>query len=389
MEDREYKEFIQTTYERFKNKLNQKKLRGVNDYNLLTTVLKEHDEVRLHSRMIGSLLNPEGLHYQNTLFLDKFLNLIDLPDFFDDTQKVTLCRECENIDLYLTDGKKHIIIENKVYTGDQPAQIKRYIEKIVKKNPKMGKKDLVVIYLSIDRDKPTELSLGKEKKNQTSGYFEINTEKQLQYIGSENNLKDRKFNYKSIHYGAEILNWLKVCKEEIENITNLNLAIQQYIDVIKMLTNTYTGGIKMEKIKFAKEHYETLVEFDKMMKEYIDSVKEKAVYALGENDFNAYKIEEWENNDKAIRIKNNKNEWGPNTNIALVLKSNGSFSIIIYVYDRPEVAESKLAMLGRMEWEGKIGYFRVGCYKNLNDVYEKIKTAAEELNKYYKNIIQT
>ena len=58
---------------KFKEKQQKQKERGLNDYNLLTTVLNEYDEVRLHSRVIGSLLDINGLHYQKELFLEKFM----------------------------------------------------------------------------------------------------------------------------------------------------------------------------------------------------------------------------------------------------------------------------------------------------------------------------
>ena len=51
----------------------KQKRRGLNDFNLFTTLLNKGDEVRLHSRFIASLLNPKGLHYQDSLFLEIFL----------------------------------------------------------------------------------------------------------------------------------------------------------------------------------------------------------------------------------------------------------------------------------------------------------------------------
>ncbi|APW65285.1 hypothetical protein LPB137_05195 [Poseidonibacter parvus] len=118
----------------FKEKQTKQKQRGLNDYNLLTTVLNAHDEVRLHSRVIGSFLDINGLHYQGSLFLEKFLSILDVKDFEFDIDNSKLVLEYNNIDLYLTDGQKHIIIENKVYAYDQENQIKRYIELIKEEN---------------------------------------------------------------------------------------------------------------------------------------------------------------------------------------------------------------------------------------------------------------
>ena len=52
------------------DKLEIKKLRGNNDYNLFVTLLDINDEVRLHSRFIHSLLDPNSPHYQKELFLE-------------------------------------------------------------------------------------------------------------------------------------------------------------------------------------------------------------------------------------------------------------------------------------------------------------------------------
>lgn len=144
----------------FKAEQNRQKQRGLNNYNILTTVLSPSDEVRLHSRMIHSLLDPNGDHYQDTLFLDKFLEVLQLQDFDIDTKRSVVYREYNNIDLYITDRNKHIIIENKVYAGDQKDQIKRYIEVIKKEDKKSEYDDIFVIYLSLNRQEPSQYSLG-------------------------------------------------------------------------------------------------------------------------------------------------------------------------------------------------------------------------------------
>lgn len=226
-----------------KQKQEQQKKRGLNDYNLLTTVLKEHDEVRLHSRMIASLLNPQGLHYQNTLFLDLFLDILEIKDFEINTQEVTVYNEYENIDIYITDGLKHIIIENKIYAGDQHKQIKRYINTIYKTNSQVEYEDILVIYLSIDRKSPSLYSLDNMKiKNQII----CEEEKKMAL-------------YKAIHYKTTVLSWLKKCKYEVQNITNLNESIEQYIQVVKKITNQYKGKVMSIKDEIQKEKENYLI----------------------------------------------------------------------------------------------------------------------------------
>ena len=146
-------------FKNFKQKQQQQKLRGLNDFNLFTTLLKASDEVRLHSRFLNFLLNPNGEHCQGSLFLDLFLEKCGLADFLD-TSNTSVFAEYNSIDLYLTDGNNHIIIENKIWAGDQQKQIKRYIETIKEENKDINlTENLVVIYLSLDREEPTDYSL--------------------------------------------------------------------------------------------------------------------------------------------------------------------------------------------------------------------------------------
>jgi len=240
MEEENYKDFFENI-KRFKHKQHQQKQRGLNDYNLLTTVLKPHDEVRLHSRMIGSLLDINGSHYQDGLFLEIFIEVVFGQDFVFDIQNSQIHLEQDHIDLYITDGSKHIIIENKIYAKDQKSQIKRYIKTICEANEDLNDDEIYVIYLSLHRKKPSDYSLGKIKDNNKE-HFEIRDDK-LVYKGDDRLLKDRKINYRSIHYKNEILQWLEKSYAEISNIVNLSEVLRQYIDVVKILNKSYKGKV--------------------------------------------------------------------------------------------------------------------------------------------------
>jgi len=210
----------------FKQLQNKQKQRGLNNYNLLTAVLKPTDEVRLHSRMIYSLLNPNGKHFQGSLFLEKFLKVLNLEGFDLNLGDCLVYKEYENIDLYMTDGTKHIILENKVYAGDQEKQIERYLELIKKENKEANATDILVVYLTLDRKKPSKGSLGD---------LCIKDNKVVNSDGSEAAF------YKSIQYKVEIMAWLEACQYEVQNITNLNQAITAYQDVVKMINKEYKG----------------------------------------------------------------------------------------------------------------------------------------------------
>lgn len=260
----------------FKQKQSQQKMRGLNDYNILTTVLKPHDEVRLHSRMISSLLDTNGKHYQNSLFLESFLSVLGLNNFNLDFESTTVQNEFLHIDIYITDGTKHIIIENKIYADDQSQQIKRYIDNIYNLYPQTNYEDVIVIYLSIDRMSPSDYSLGD---------FSINDNDIL------NSNNEKKAGYKSMHYKSDILNWLYECKSEVQNITNLNEVFDQYIQVVEKITNQYKGHVMTLKDEMKKNRDQYLVaqEIIKNMpvmkrdiiKDFFDEVVERIQDKLG------------------------------------------------------------------------------------------------------------
>ena len=143
---KKYKEYFDKINQ-FRIEQNKQKQRGLNNYNILTSVLNKSDEVRLHSRMIFSFLNVNGTHYQSELFLDKFLKVLNIDDFKINSKNCLVYKEYQNIDLYITDGSKHIIIENKIYAKDQKKQIERYIKIIEKENYNLNANDILVIYL--------------------------------------------------------------------------------------------------------------------------------------------------------------------------------------------------------------------------------------------------
>ncbi|MCR6577868.1 PD-(D/E)XK nuclease family protein [Campylobacter insulaenigrae] len=215
----------------FKEKRMQERKRlGKNDYNPLLKVLHAHDEVNLHSKILESLLNPSENHEQGRLFLDLFLNEIKLKDWFGESD-VKVSKEYKNIDIYIHNDTKHIILENKIWAKDQNEQISRYIDTLIEEENVSYKdienieniENIAVIYLTPygDRD-PSENSL--------NGW---NIEENKLFLKKDNN----KVLYGQISYEEEILKWLQECQEKVKNLCNLNQAIEFYKDVIKTLIN--------------------------------------------------------------------------------------------------------------------------------------------------------
>ena len=251
---------MENKYEKFfddiKKQIEKRKQRGFNNYNLITAILKPDDEVRVHSRFIYSLLDIEGEHCQNTLFLELFLDVVGIEKYNVENSKIY--KEYKNIDLYLTDGEKHIITENKINAGDQPNQIQRYIETIKEKNNNLFPENLYVIYLSKDRGKPSPKSLDKKK-------YEIKNDGYIY----ENNKKVAKF--LSIHYDDHIKKWIELALKEVENITNLSYALKQYQEVIDMINNEYKDKV-MDLESVILKDYENY-KIAKEIKKRFDNIK--------------------------------------------------------------------------------------------------------------------
>ena len=234
------------------DKLEVKKMRGNNDYNLFLALLDINDEVRLHSRFIYSLLDTSSPHYQKELFLGLFIKACGLDDFGLNLQTAKVYKEYENIDIYITDGTKHIILENKINAGDQEAQIKRYIETIQKENN--GEADIYVLFLSKKGHEPSDYSLSGLKIEDSKIIDEISNEVAK---------------FKAVSYNKEIMKWLGSCLDEAGNLANLATVISQYKNVIEKIYGEYKGvEVDTEEIsKIILENYDLV---DNIRNRYFD-----------------------------------------------------------------------------------------------------------------------
>ena len=249
---------------------------GKHDYNIFTLFHGFSDEVNLHSNFIASLLDPNGDHYKGDLFLKLFLETCGIDDFGIDTSRATVFKEFKHIDIYISDGKKHIILENKVYAKDQPTQIARYIKAIQNKDTE--DEDICVLYLHPDGELPDKQSFG---------------DYHARLLGENASIK-----FKVISYGNEILEWIDKCKNEVSNITDLNVFLSQYKDVIEMIYNRYKRIDEMETanlVEIFKENYTAVSEiannYQETRKKIIDEFF-KNVKDILENDLkDKYSIE--------------------------------------------------------------------------------------------------
>ena len=310
----EYKDFFEKV-SGFLKQAEIHKRRGNNDFNPYLEMWSGSNEVKLHSALICGFLNPLGNHYQGDVFLETFLELesVGLKEWFGDTSNAEVYKEYfvqtgnqeGRIDIYITNNDKHIIVENKIWAGDQDRQIERYIEKIAKeqsqessesKTKQINKvyENIAVLYLTPDGLEPSEYSLGK---------WEIQGDYLVDKQGNQ-------VRFKAISYKDEILKWIKKSQAKVGCITHLNSALYFYKDVVQIITKTKENTMSIEnfltdnKDNNMQENtgivFEILKKRESILDKYYNEVMGKYKKEIEENGFEIVKA----------NIDDKKDEWG-------------------------------------------------------------------------------
>lgn len=206
----------------FANALIEKNTEILNAYggrfNIFEIVGVNHYET-IHSVVLAELLNPSGSHSLNDEFLRAFLDIIGLKDFIN-SEKAFVKTEVDankngRIDILIESERKAIIIENKIYAKDQDEQLKRYNDWA---NTRYGKDRYKILYLTLD---------GNGASIQSSGDIL----------------------YQCISYQKDILKWLERCVGLAARYPTVRETINQYIILIKKLTNQNMDKILSEEIE--------------------------------------------------------------------------------------------------------------------------------------------
>ena len=214
----------------FKEEQKKQKQRGLNDYNMVNIVRKENAEVGMHSNVIYSLIDPNGLHYQDDLFLKIFIkDVLEINDFGDilSVQAEESTNENRRVDFTIKSSNYYIGIEMKIDAGDLDNQISHYYNDLREKASKDSNQEVIIYYLT---------------KNGKDASFHSH----------------REIEYKKISFEKHILNWIENCQKEVKNITNLNEAFENYKDIVKKITNKYKGRVMLLEYELLKneKYYE-------------------------------------------------------------------------------------------------------------------------------------
>lgn len=188
-------------------------------FNVFNVLGLSSNETRTHSAFIAELLNPSGSHGLGDFFLKKFISQMRIDDLhlnlskaFVEVERVigAIDENYDNggrIDIIIEDGKKAIIIENKIYAQDQYKQLVRY-----NNYAKITFTEYRLLYLTLNKNSASKAST-QDNQSQLLPYED----------------------YLPITYREHILNWLEDCAKEI-SVDVVGVIIKQYIDLLKQLT---------------------------------------------------------------------------------------------------------------------------------------------------------
>lgn len=204
-------------------------------FNIFEVLGLQTSEVRLHSAFLAELLDPNGDHGLNNKYLKVFVEDIvkNCKSFDFDTESAQVFPEFSignitedyqeggRIDLYVQDKNHHaIIIENKIYAGDQPCQLLRY-HNYAEKSKGLSQDNYILLYLTLnDGNMPSENSIGYSP-----------------------------FEFFCISYRTHVLNWLGKCVELSARYPLIRETIQQYIINLKNVLSIMENNNKEELCK--------------------------------------------------------------------------------------------------------------------------------------------
>jgi len=342
------------------------KISGEN-FNIFNILKLTSDEVS-HTKFIAMLINPEGEHCMNNLFLDLFLKTINIDeskmyDFSNAEVKTEYSFGNGQIDILIKTNKKKIIIENKIYAKDQDEQLKRYHD---------YDENAILLYLTLNGHEPSENSTGGNTLIKNKDYF-------------------------CISYKDHILFWLESCIKETIKYPFLRETINQYILLIKQLTNqTRSKQMKNELIDLITKSDENFKAYSflidlKREDIYENILKNKVVPELKRIAQNYQLIFNICNDKKNILMYDygfsfNKQEWNE---ISIEFYFNNNLSNLVYfIWNRSKGENSFKDALKNAKKMEKYNHWNrdvfINFYSNndvTNEIENKIKELIQEIEK--------
>lgn len=247
------------------------------DFNIFSVLNIETDEERTHSRFIAELLNEKGSHGMGNVFMEMFLDNLSITDF-EIKQGYDIYTEYYagkisgdkdkggRIDILIRNKNNEIIlIENKIYAGEQEKQLLRY------SNSFPSTKNLLFLTL----------------------------------YGTESECKhSKRVKYKPVSYANDIINWLEDCIKEAVNTPILRESIYQYIHLIKKLTgqnlNKQMSKDIVSRVLRDRESLEAYIQLNRVKHDIYKRVVQETVIPLLKDIAHKYSLDLKSINEEAL-----------------------------------------------------------------------------------------
>lgn len=367
------------------------------DFNIFNILGISHLEVSTHSRFISNLLDPHGSHYQGNIFLELFMRKIGIEDFNYADASIEV-EKSENkygrFDIFITDDKNWtIIIENKIHAESQEKQLGRYIECL---NKTKKTKNIKLLYLTLANEFDNDSTCNEDYSPEIGV-----SQGEIKFLKSQGvkTVDDIKL-YKHITYSKDILDWLIDSQKEAVSLPRIREVIEQYIQIIRELTNKPEGMAMNEirdYIKKDKEHYKALTEcceaYNNIRTDLIKKVFEKIKDIIN----NKYPIAKIENSIQGNGIEEGLIFQSKYENVSLrcVFVGNLKGKLFIGIRNEGKIQLPQLPPLPNWEYNKDTVWFWKYCNFSYGDDFallyfektDKLEPLVKEIVEVYEQLI--
>ena len=317
------------------------------NYNLFSILSIERYELK-HSALIANLLDPKGSHGCGDAFLRAFFEIAlkeraypfegcTLPD--SDTEYYTgpIAGDTGGrIDILVTSSDYGLIIENKIYAGDQDKQLTRY-DNYGKET--FGAGGYLLVYLTL---------YGYDASKESTAT------KSAEEVG-----------YLRLSYAEDILRWLEQCVRLADNKPLVRESLNQYIRTIKQLTYQDMNQENIQTIiDLAVDHPEVVATLSSKRDAIAQGIREKYIFAklkeYADQKGWLYDDSESSYNEEEPKIRFRKEGWDGSIIISADSenkKSNYGWWMNLWIgIDSKEAGAKKLACLEKQSPEYPMGW---------------------------------
>lgn len=231
------------------------------NYNLFSILSIERYELK-HSALIANLFDPEGSHGCGDAFLRAFFEIAlkertylfedcTLPHSYTEYYTGPIAGNTGGrIDILVKSSHYGLIIENKIYAGDQDKQLTRYDNY---GRETFGADGYLLVYLTL---------YGCDASKESTAT------KSAEEVG-----------YLRLSYAEDILRWLEQCVRLADNKPLVRESLNQYIRTIKQLTYQDMNQKNIEKIiDLAVDHPEVVATLSSKRDAIAQGIRKKYIF---------------------------------------------------------------------------------------------------------------